>query len=132
MRRKAEVLGAKRKGERTGHHRGLRAGHVPKGVIRELERAIMSPTQGGQKMRSTGDKQETWQCQAALSAMTLSRENGTQRRRKRGNGYWEAKAKSEATQEGQMAVAARHSTRETGEVRPKRPSGGKAKPGETF
>ena len=27
-----------------------------------------------------------------------------------GEGYWEAKAKSEATQEGQMAVVARHST----------------------
>jgi len=81
-------------------------------------------------MRSTGDKQETRHQQAALSDVLVSRENGTQKRRKWRIGYWEAKAKSEATQEEQMAVAARHSTRETGEVRPKRPSGGKAKPGE--
>jgi len=39
------------------------------------------------------------------------------------------RAPSEATQEGQRAVVAEHSTGEGGEVRPKRPTGGKARPG---
>ena len=36
------------------------------------------------------------------------------------------------TQEGRLAVAAERSTDETGEVRPKRPGGGKVKPGKTI
>jgi hypothetical protein len=39
------------------------------------------------------------------------------------------RAPSEATREGHGAVVAEHSTDEGGEVRPKRPTGGKAKPG---
>jgi hypothetical protein len=46
-------------------------------------------------------------------------------------GYWEASGR-EATQEGQRAVLAEHSTAEGGEVRPKRPTGGKARPGIPF
>jgi hypothetical protein len=39
------------------------------------------------------------------------------------------RARSEATREGHGAVVAKHSTGERGEVEPKRPTGGKARPG---
>ena len=42
-----------RQGKRTGHHRGLRAGHVDKGVIRELGRASRLL---GTNRRSEGDR----------------------------------------------------------------------------
>ncbi len=42
-----------RQGKRTGHHRGLRAGHVFRGVIRELGRASRLL---GSKSRSRGDR----------------------------------------------------------------------------
>jgi hypothetical protein len=42
-----------RQGERAGHHRGLRSGHVFRGVIRELGRA--SRLLGGSR-RTTGDR----------------------------------------------------------------------------
>ena len=42
-----------RQGERTGHHRGLRAGHVFKGVIRELGRASRLL---GNKSRNEGER----------------------------------------------------------------------------
>jgi hypothetical protein len=45
--------------------------------------------------------------------------------------YGEASG-SEATQEGQRAVVAEHSTGEGGEPRPKEPTGGKATPGIPF
>jgi hypothetical protein len=43
----------RRQGERAGHHRGLRAGQVLRGVIRELGRASRLP---GKERRSTGDR----------------------------------------------------------------------------
>jgi len=42
-----------RQGERTGHHRGLRAGHAFRGVIRELGRTSRLL---GRARRSTGDR----------------------------------------------------------------------------
>ena len=42
-----------RQGERAGHHRGLRAGQVLKGVNRELGRASRLP---GRESRITGDR----------------------------------------------------------------------------
>jgi len=42
-----------RQGERGGHHRGLRTGHVLKGVIRELGRASRLL---GAKSRTSGDR----------------------------------------------------------------------------
>jgi hypothetical protein len=42
-----------RQGKRAGHHRGLRAGHVDKGVIRELGRASRLL---GTNRRSEGDR----------------------------------------------------------------------------
>ena len=39
---------------------------------------------------------------------------------------------TEATRDGQMAVLVKHSTDEGGEVKPKRPTGGKATPGITW
>ena len=42
-----------RQGKRAGHHRGLRAGHVDKGVIRELGRASRLL---GRNSRSKGDR----------------------------------------------------------------------------
>jgi len=44
-----------RQGERAGHHRGLRAGHAFRGVIRELGRT--SRLLGSQR-RSTGDRRQ--------------------------------------------------------------------------
>ena len=45
--------------------------------------------------------------------------------------YWGASG-SEATRDGHGAVVAEHSTEERGEVRPKRPTGGKATPGRAW
>ena len=42
-----------RQGERAGHHRGLRAGQVLRGVIRELGRASRLP---GRKSRRAGER----------------------------------------------------------------------------
>jgi hypothetical protein len=43
-----------RQGEHSGHHRGLRPGHVLKGVARELGRARKPPCESTRKMRGTG------------------------------------------------------------------------------
>ena len=55
--RRYEVVGRQqtcsRYGKRAGHHRGLRAGHVGKGVIRELGRASRLL---GSKSRSKGNR----------------------------------------------------------------------------
>ena len=45
-----------RQGKRAGHHRGLRAGHVDKGVIRELGRASRLL---GNNRRSKGDRRQS-------------------------------------------------------------------------
>lgn len=44
-----------RQGKRAGHHRGLRAGHVTKGVVRELGRASRLL---GSKSRRTGERHD--------------------------------------------------------------------------
>jgi hypothetical protein len=55
--RRYEVVGrqqsSSRQGKRAGHHRGLRAGHVFKGVIRELGRASRLL---GRNSRTMGDR----------------------------------------------------------------------------
>ena len=43
-----------RYGKHSGHHRGLRPGHVLKGVARELGRARKLPCESTRKMRGTG------------------------------------------------------------------------------
>jgi len=43
-----------RNGKCSGHHRGLRPGHVFKGVTRELGRARKLPCESTRKMRGTG------------------------------------------------------------------------------
>jgi hypothetical protein len=45
----------RRHGKRVGHHRGLRAGHASKGVIRELGRASRLL---GRNRRNTGDRRQ--------------------------------------------------------------------------
>ena len=56
-----------RKGECTGHHRGLRTGHVSTGITQELERASCFLSLSCQKIRGTGDKQEPRRRQVASS-----------------------------------------------------------------
>src|SRR2546430_596537 len=69
--------------------------------------------------------QEPWRWQTAsrYQRTALRDTNGGSRQ-----GIGE-RAISEATREGHGAVVAKHSTTERGEVRPKRPTGGKARPG---
>jgi len=123
-----------RYGECSGHRRGLRPGHVLKGVARELGRAELSPcTMIGRDAtrRRTGKNPGAEGRAPALQRVTNKRSDTRYRGRI---------ATSERTREGLSAVLADHSTegrcgmagREGGEVRPKRPTAGKVKPGMTF
>jgi hypothetical protein len=114
-----------RSGQWAGLHRGLRrAGQGVRGETRERGRAtcLLVTTTG---RRGVPVDQEPWRWQGApRGPRTAVRDtNGGSRQ-----GIGE-RATSEATREGQRAVVAEHSTGEGGEVRPKRPTRGKARPG---
>jgi hypothetical protein len=112
-----------RDGECAGHHRGLRAGHVFTGGTRELGRAICLLAD----MPGVGDR--VTKGPGAVWALRLDSEpcgDTTNARSTQGIGE---RATSEGPREGQVAVVASHSTAEGGEVRPKRPTGGKATSG---
>jgi hypothetical protein len=113
-----------RYGKWAGPHRGLRAGHGIRGGTRELGRATCLLVRGAGRAGVPAD-QEPWRWQAAshYQRTAVRDTNGGSRQ-----GIGE-RASSEATREGHRAVVAEHSTGEGGEVRPKRPTGGKAKPG---
>jgi hypothetical protein len=115
---------AARKGEHRGLHRGRRTGHALTGETWELGRArcLLVTDAGRAGVRAD---QEPWRGQPATGCQRTARRdtNGGSRQ---GIGK---RATSEATRDGQRAVVAEHNTVEGGEVKPKRPTGGKAKPG---
>jgi len=118
-----------RKGKRPGHHRGLRAGHVIRGVIRELGRASRLL---GSKGRNRGDRHNQhpgvwWLTQPADEPSSAQAAEGTTKDAStQGTGR-----ERKANQPGRTkAVAATHSTagqgaifvRKRGEPRPKGPT----------
>ena len=113
-----------RKGEHHGFHRGRRAGQALTGGTWERGRArCLLVTDAGRA--GVPADQEPWRRQPASGCQRTA-----QRDTNGGSGQGIGKrATSEATREGQRAVVAEHSTAEGGEVKPKRPTGGKAKPG---
>jgi hypothetical protein len=114
-----------RSGQWAGLHRGLRrAGHGVRGETRELGRAtcLLVNTTG---RRGVPVDQEPWRWQGAPRGQRTAVRD-TKGGSRQGIGE---RATSEATREGQRAVVAEHSTDEGGEVRPKRPTRGKARPG---
>jgi hypothetical protein len=115
----------RRYGKWTGLHRGLRrAGQGVTGGTRALGRApgLLVNTTG--RRGGPGD-QEPWRWQAAPRGQRTAGRD-TKGGSRQGIGERATRA---ATREGQRAVVAEHSTGEGGEVRPKRPTRGKARPG---
>jgi hypothetical protein len=108
----------------AGFHRGLRAGHGVTGGTRELGRATCLLGIECQKSRGTGGPRAL--AVADSFQLSPSPQGNTNRGSSQGIGE---RATSEATRDGHGAVVAEHSTRERGEVRLKRPTGGKARPG---
>ena len=113
-------------GEYPGHHRGLRAGHVSRGGTRELGRALWlldaHPGLGDRVTKGPGGG-------GALRPAPEPCGDTTNERSTQGIGE---RAPSEGPREGQEAVVALHSTVAGGEVRPKRPTEGKATSGRVF
>ena len=113
-------------GECAGHHRGLRAGHVSIGGTRELGRALwLLDAHPGLGDRVTKGPGAGW----ALRPGHEPCGDTTNERSTQGIGE---RATSEGPREGQEAVVALHSTVAGGEVRPKRPTEGKATSGRVF
>ena len=111
-------------GEYRGHHRGLRAGHVFRGGTRELGRATCL-LDDNSRSGGPGD-QRPWRGRGASILATSP--SGTPRTTEAGTVSGnERQVKDPET--GRVAVVAAHSTGEGGEVRPKRPTGGKAPSG---
>jgi hypothetical protein len=115
-----------RQGECQGHHRGRRAGHALRGGTWELGRAPCLLGQNAGRAGVPAD-QEPWRGRRAFDGQRACRRD-TKQGSSQGIG---ARATSEATRDGHEAVVAEHSTGEGGEGRPKRPTGGKARPGIT-
>ena len=115
-----------RYGKFPGHHRGLRTGHVFRGGTRELGRATwLRDDIPGLGDRVTKGPGAVW----ALRPDNEPCGDTTNARSPQGIGE---RATSEGPREGQVAVVASHSTAEGGEVRPKRPTGGKATSSRAF
>ena len=112
-----------RYGKRAGLHRGLRAGQGIRGGTRELGRARCLLVRGAGRAGVPADQEPRRGWTAADHSRAVRNTNGGSRQ-----GIGE-RATSEATRDGHGAVVAKHSTDERGEVRPKRPTGGKARPG---
>jgi len=119
-----------RQGKRAGHHRGLRAGHVLTGVIRELGRA--SRLLGNNKPEEQGDRHkqhpgERWPtrpadeptpAQAGRDTKTSASTQGTGRERKANRPGWTKAVVATHSTAGRGEISAR--TR--GEPRPKGPT----------
>ena len=116
-----------RYGKWPGPHRGLRAGQGVRGGTRELGRARCLLVRGAGRAGVPAD-QEPWRWQGASRCQRTALRD-TNRGSRQGIGE---RASSEATREGHGAVVAKHSTGERGEVRPKRPTGGKATSSRAF
>ncbi len=118
-----------RQGERAGHHRGLRAGHVGKRVIRELGRASRLL---GSNRRSKGDRRKqhpgVWWPTRPTSEPTLAQAGrdtknsaliqGTGREHKANRPGWTKAVVATHSTAGQGAPSARM----RGEPRPKGPT----------
>jgi hypothetical protein len=133
--RRYEVVGrqqsSSRQGKRTGHHRGLRAGHVGKGVIRELGRASRLL---GRNSRTMGDRLNQhpgvyWSTRPAdePTPATAGRDTkhsastqGTGREHKAHRPGWTKAVVATHSTAGQGAVTP--PTRTRGEPRPKGPT----------
>jgi len=116
------------------HHRRLRAGHVHTGVARELERTANSSWESNRTSTANRFNKRPGVCRYSHSLHASDRRTRTETGACGGIGK---RVTSEATREGEAVVLADHSTegrasgREGGEARPKRPTGGKVKPGIT-
>src|SRR6266702_792094 len=118
-------------GKRAGHHRGLRAGHVNKWVIRELGRASRLL---GSNRRSKGDRRnqhpgvswptrpadEPTPAQAGRDTKSSASTPGTGRERQAHRPGWTEVLVATHSTAGQ--VAAMHLARTRGEPRPKGPT----------
>lgn len=123
-----------RHGERRGHHRDRRAGHVDTGVAWELERTVISLWRV--PVRHAGDRTGPGAARVVVCTRAAT-PRGKTNRSKRAQGIG-TRARREATRDGETVVSAEHRTdgrawegREGGEPRPKGPAVGKAKPGIT-
>jgi len=120
-----------RQGERVGHHRGLRAGHAFRGVIRELGRTSRLL---GRPRRSTGDRRNQhpgvrrWMRAGSEPSLARARWNTKHSASTQGTGR-----EPKANQPGRTKVvvathstagtgAARTRSRKRGELRPKGPT----------
>ena len=112
-----------REGECAGHHRGLRAGQVGTGGTRERGRAI------GLRADLPGWGDRVTQGPGAVWALRLDSEPGGATTHARSTPGIGERATSEGPREGQVAGVAAQSTAAGGEVRPTRPTGGKATSG---
>jgi hypothetical protein len=110
----------------TGHHRGLRAGHVCRGGTWERGRAIcVLAHMPGVGERVPNGPGVGWVRRPGHEPCGETTHEGSTQ------GIGE-RATSEEPREGQVAGVASHRTGERGEVRPKRPMGGKATSGRAF
>jgi hypothetical protein len=120
-----------RQGKRMGHHRGLRAGHAFRGVIRELGRASRllgsnSRNPGDRHKQHPGDYRMTWAviepnlAQAGRDTKNRASTQGTGREPK-ANQPERTKAVV-ATRSTAGPGAAGHLARRRGELRPKGPT----------
>jgi hypothetical protein len=118
-----------RHGERAGHHRGLRAGHVGKRVIRELGRASRllgsnSRTKGDRRNQHPGawwptrPANEPTPAQAGRDTKHIASAQGTGREHKAHRPGWTKAVVATHSTAGQGATSARR----RGEPKPKGPT----------
>jgi hypothetical protein len=107
----------------AGFHRGLRAGHGGTGRTWELGRATRLLGQHAGRRGVPADQEpRRWQTASGCYRARTGTQTREQPRYRGASG-------SEAARDRHGAVVAERSTGEGGEVRPKRPTGGKARPG---
>ena len=115
-----------RYGEYAGHHRGLRAGHVSTRGTRERGRALCLLDH----MPGLGDRVTTGPG-VPWSFLLATSPEGTPRTTEAGKVSGNERHVKDPEM-GRVAVVAAQSTGEGGEVRPTRPTGGKAPSGSAF
>ena len=121
-----------RYGELGGPRRGLRTGHAHTGVTRELGRASCLLHSIAGRPGVPAD-QEPWRRRGARDSLRRrARRFGGGNTNRTDTGVGTGRERGANRPGWAEAVLANHSTDEGGEVRPKRPAGGKVKPGMTF
>ena len=113
-----------RYGECPGHHRGLRAGHVSRGGTRERGRATYLLDDYA-RSGGPGD-QRPWRGPGSFPQVTSPAGTPRTEGARKVSG---SERQAKRPEKDRVAVVATHSTDERGEVRPKRPTGGKASSG---